>query len=160
MLVPLVIGSALLMQFLDSTAVMTALPKMAQSLDSDPASLSIIVSAYMLSLSVFIPASGWIADRWGARTIFQIAIAIFTIAHGALSLPVALLAVVVVAAIVFVTWRHARKSPAPILDLSLFRFPTFRISNTGGMVYRCAFNGALLLQPVLLQSGFGMDAIH
>jgi EmrB/QacA subfamily drug resistance transporter len=290
MLVPLIIGSALLMQFLDSTAVLTALPAMAVSLHSDPAHLSIIISSYLLSFSIFIPASGWIADRWGARIVFQMAIAIFTlasvlcglsqsvpeltaarilqgagaalmtpvarlillrkfkkselvrattwfstpaligpmfapllggalteyaswrwiffinvpvgalaiglvqvfvenyhglearrfdwsgfvltgvalvaimsaadaIAHGALAPLPAGGAIAGVAAAIWLTVRHARKTPAPLLDLTLFRFPTFRISNTAGMFYRTIFNAVLILQPILLQFGFGLDPV-
>ena len=68
------------MEFLDGTAVLTALPAIAKMLTTDAGHLSIIVSVYFLSFSILIPASGWIADRWGARTVFQSAIGIFTLA--------------------------------------------------------------------------------
>src|SRR4051794_33171147 len=80
MLIPLIVACALFMQNLDSTVVATALPQMARSLGADPLRLSLAITSYLLSLAVFIPASGWMADRYGARTIFRGAIAVFTIA--------------------------------------------------------------------------------
>jgi EmrB/QacA subfamily drug resistance transporter len=291
MIVPLIVGSALLMEFLDATAVLTALPAMARSLNSDAAHLSVVISAYLLSLSIFIPASGWIADRWGARTVFQAAIGIFTLAsmlcglsgslgeltaarvlqgfgaalmtpvarlillrtfpkselvramawfsmpaligpmfapllggfltdyaswrwiffinvplgllaigatafvlkndrggeikpfdwigfvltalalvafisttdaigHGVLRAPGMILAVAGTAGLVLSAVLHARRHPFPIVDLSLLRLSTFRAANTGGLLYRIAFNAVLVLQPVLLQVGFGMNALH
>jgi EmrB/QacA subfamily drug resistance transporter len=77
MLVPLIIATALFMENLDSTVLATALPAIAQSLGEDPIRLSLAISSYLLSLAVFIPASGWFADRFGARRIFRIAILIF-----------------------------------------------------------------------------------
>jgi EmrB/QacA subfamily drug resistance transporter len=78
-LVPVVVGCALFMPTLDSTVVATALPTMARSLHQDPAWLNIVITAYLLSLAVFIPLSAWLADRFGARSAFQAAIAIFTL---------------------------------------------------------------------------------
>jgi EmrB/QacA subfamily drug resistance transporter len=68
------------MENLDGTVITTALPAMARSLHSDPVTLSIAVTAYLVSLAVFIPVSGWIADRYGASVTFRGAILIFTIA--------------------------------------------------------------------------------
>jgi EmrB/QacA subfamily drug resistance transporter len=78
-LVPVVVGCALFMPTLDSTVVATALPSMARSLHEDPARFNIVITAYLLSLAVFIPLSAWLADRFGARSAFQAAIAIFTL---------------------------------------------------------------------------------
>jgi EmrB/QacA subfamily drug resistance transporter len=80
MFVALVVACAFFMETFTGTVITTALPAMARSLGSDPVQLSLGVTAYMLSLSVFIPASGWVADRYGARTIFRAAICLFTIA--------------------------------------------------------------------------------
>jgi MFS family permease len=66
------------MENLDSTIIVTALPRMAQSFGTDPVSLNIGVTAYTLTLAVFIPISGWMADRFGARHVFAAAIAMFT----------------------------------------------------------------------------------
>jgi EmrB/QacA subfamily drug resistance transporter len=72
------IAAALFMENLDSTIIVTALPQMAQSFCTDAVSLNIGVTAYTLTLAVFIPISGWMADRFGARHVFAAAIAMFT----------------------------------------------------------------------------------
>jgi len=72
------VAAALFMENLDSTIIVTALPQMAQSFGTDPVSLNIGVTAYTLTLAVFIPISGWMADRFGARHVFAAAIAMFT----------------------------------------------------------------------------------
>lgn len=77
---PWVVATALFMEQLDSTIVNTAVPSMAASLDVEPLSLKTVVSSYILSLAVFIPVSGWMADRFGTRRVFASAIAIFTFA--------------------------------------------------------------------------------
>lgn len=77
-LVPLIIACALFMENIDSTVLATSLPAIAIDLNEDPIALKLAVTSYLLSLAVFIPASGWLADRFGARTIFRLAIAIFT----------------------------------------------------------------------------------
>jgi EmrB/QacA subfamily drug resistance transporter len=74
-----IVAAALFMQNLDSTVITTALPQMAVSFGTTPIHLSIGITAYMLSLAVFIPVSGWVADRFGSRTIFSAAIAVFTL---------------------------------------------------------------------------------
>jgi EmrB/QacA subfamily drug resistance transporter len=76
-LTALVVASALFMQNVDSTVIATALPAMAASFGSDVLRLSLALTAYMLSLAVFIPASGWIADRFGPREVFRGAIVVF-----------------------------------------------------------------------------------
>ena len=75
----LIVASAIIMQQIDSTAITTALPQMAISLNTDPVRLTIAVTAYLLSIAVFIPVSGWAADRFGGRTVFRAAIALFTV---------------------------------------------------------------------------------
>ena len=59
--------------------IATALPAMARSFGADPLHMNLALTSYLLSLAVFIPASGWMADRYGTRTIFRAAIAIFTV---------------------------------------------------------------------------------
>src|SRR6202789_169446 len=78
-LVAMIVGSAVIMQQIDSTVITTALPQMAISLHTDPVRLSVAVTAYLLSLAVFVPVSGWAADRFGGRTVFRAAIALFTL---------------------------------------------------------------------------------
>ncbi|MBU6425228.1 MAG: MFS transporter [Rhodospirillales bacterium] len=75
----IIVAVALFMQNLDSTVVTTALPAMARSFHIDPLYMSVSVTSYLIALSVFVPASGWVADRFGARQVFRIAIIIFTI---------------------------------------------------------------------------------
>ncbi|RYZ99278.1 MAG: MFS transporter, partial [Proteobacteria bacterium] len=66
------------METLDSTIVNTALPAMARSLSESPLRMQGVIIAYALTLAVFIPASGWLADRFGTRRVFFSAIVIFT----------------------------------------------------------------------------------
>jgi EmrB/QacA subfamily drug resistance transporter len=77
--IAVIVGSAIIMQQIDSTVVTTALPQMAISLHTDPVRLSVAVTAYLLSLAVFVPVSGWAADRFGGRAVFRAAIALFTL---------------------------------------------------------------------------------
>ena len=75
----LIVATALFMQNLDGTIVATALPAMAKTFHADPVHMSLALTSYLLSLAIFIPASGWFADRFGSRTVFRYAIIIFTI---------------------------------------------------------------------------------
>jgi EmrB/QacA subfamily drug resistance transporter len=77
-LIALVVASALFMEQLDGTVLATALPAMASSFGVSPLRMSVALTAYLLSLAVFIPASGRAADRFGARHVFCAAIALFT----------------------------------------------------------------------------------
>ena len=284
--VPLIVACALLMQNLDSTAINTALPAIATALREPPLRLHLAITSYMLALAAFLPVSGWVADRYGARRIFRLAIAIFSIASalcgmshsfnqlilsrilqglgGAMMVPVGRLILVrsvpkteLVAAMAlmgmpamigpisgpllggfittYASWRwifwinvpigvvgvalvtlfienlrepdvkpfdfigfvlssfglagtlygldatisqnrpdamgagcliiglvfcalyvsHARRSANPILDLTLFKFKTFRSSVTGGSVFRIGVGAVPFLLPLLLQEGFG-----
>jgi EmrB/QacA subfamily drug resistance transporter len=78
--IALLVAGAFFMENLDGTVIATALPQMAQSFNTGPVALNVGMTAYMLSLAVFIPISGWIADRFGARTVFGGAIGVFTLA--------------------------------------------------------------------------------
>ncbi len=75
----LIIAAALFMEQLDGTVLATALPGMARSFNVDPLHMNIALTSYLLSLAVFIPASGQAADRFGSRTVFRAAIAMFTL---------------------------------------------------------------------------------
>ena len=79
LIIPLVVAVAFLMEQLDSTVITTAIPQMAKSLDATPLRMNLAVTTYVLTLAVFIPVSGWFADRFGARKIFVLALLIFTI---------------------------------------------------------------------------------
>jgi EmrB/QacA subfamily drug resistance transporter len=78
-LTALIVATALLMEQMDSTVLSTALPTMARSFEVDPLHMNVALTAYLLSLAVFIPASGKVADRFGARTVFRGAIVLFTV---------------------------------------------------------------------------------
>jgi EmrB/QacA subfamily drug resistance transporter len=284
--VPLIVACGLFMENMDSTVIATALPAIARSFGEDPLRLSLAITTYLLSLGVFLPLSGWLADRFGSRTVFASAITIFTAGSiacalsgslvqlvlaralqgmgGAMMVPVGRLVVLrttpkseLVAAMAYLTvpallgpvigpplggfiatyyswhwiflinlpigllglvltfllipnirepWRdpldlkgfalsgvglaatmlgfenlgrgvlpgrivatligvgclllalfgrHARRTAVPILDLSLFRLPTFRASVLGGFAFRAGIGALPFLLPLLLQAGFG-----
>ena len=283
--VPLIVAFALFMENMDSTVISTSLPAIARALGTNPLALKLAVTSYLLALAIFIPASGWIADRFGARDVFRIAIGVFVLgsigcavsqsleqlvlariiqgAGGAMMTPVGRLIVVrsidkrfLVNAMSWVTipaligpicgpplggfittyasWHwifiinvpigllgivmatlhipciqaeppprfdfvgfvlsglgigglafglsvmgleflsvgvvaallgggavataayiiHARRTPAPILDLRLFKLPTFRASVFGGFMFRLGIGALPFLLPLLLQVGF------
>ena len=76
-IVPLIVACALFMEQLDGSIIATALPSISRSLDTNPLRLNLAITSYMFSLAVFIPLSGWVADRFGARTVFRAAIVVF-----------------------------------------------------------------------------------
>src|SRR3982074_1662077 len=78
--IPLLVAGALFMEQLDGTVIATALPQMALSFGVAAVDLNIGMSAYLLTVAVFIPASGWVTDRFGARAVFACAIAALTLA--------------------------------------------------------------------------------
>lgn len=78
-LVPIIIGSALFMQTLDATVIANALPQMALALGESPLRLNLAISAYLLSVAVFLPISSWAADRFGARSVFVTSIVLFAL---------------------------------------------------------------------------------
>src|SRR5580765_8877290 len=78
-IVPLIIAVALFMENMDSTVIATSLPAIATDIGTSPLTLKLAVTSYFLSLAVFIPMSGWTADRFGARTVFRAAIAVFVL---------------------------------------------------------------------------------
>jgi EmrB/QacA subfamily drug resistance transporter len=286
-IVPLIIAVALFMKNMDSTVIATALPAIATDIGTNPLALKLAVTSYLLSLAIFIPASGWTADRFGARTVFRAAIAVFVLGSigcalsssltdfviarivqgmgGAMMTPVGRMVLVrsisrreLVNAMAWVTtpaligpvlgppvggfittyasWHwifiinvpigilgiilatryiddlrsetrqrfdifgmvlaglgiggvafglsilglnflpwtvvvalivggmcfiaaylvHARHTPVPALDLTLFRLPTFFASVTGGFVFRLGLGALPFLLPLMLQVGFGM----
>jgi EmrB/QacA subfamily drug resistance transporter len=290
-IVPLIVAVALFMENLDSTVIATSLPAIAADIGTNPLALKLAVTSYLLSLAVFIPVSGWTADRFGARTVFRAAIAVFMLGSigcalsgslsqfvaarmvegmgGAMMTPVGRLILVrsvnkreLINAMIWVTfpalvgpligpplggfittfisWHwiflinipiglagivlatiyiedvraqtpdpfdplgaalagigigglafggsllgmdylplpivlaliaigagaayayvlHARRTPAPVLDLSLLEIPTLRAAVVGGFVYRCGIGAMPFLLPLLLQLGFGLSAFE
>ncbi len=286
-LIPLIVAVALFMENMDSTVIATSLPAIAADIGAHPLELKLAITSYLLGLAIFIPASGWIADRFGARTVFRTAIAVFMIGSigcalshslgnfvvarfiqgmgGAMMSPVGRLvlmrtiekhklidamALVTMPALIgpvigpalggfittYATWHwiflinipigvlgialvsiffdelradtrepfdstglmlvglgvgglsfgmtvagiapvptavtatlivggalatvlyvvHARRVAAPIVDLTLFRLPTFRAGVVGGFLFRIGVGALPFLLPLLMQLGFGM----
>jgi EmrB/QacA subfamily drug resistance transporter len=78
-LLPWLVAVAFFMEALDTTILNTAVPKIADALRVAPLSMKAVLSSYTLSLAVFIPISGWMADRFGTRRVFASAIGLFTL---------------------------------------------------------------------------------
>jgi EmrB/QacA subfamily drug resistance transporter len=78
-LIPLIVATALFMENMDSTVIATSLPAIAADIGTSPLTLKLAITSYLLSLAVFIPASGWTADRFGARMVFSLAVAVFLV---------------------------------------------------------------------------------
>jgi EmrB/QacA subfamily drug resistance transporter len=76
-LIPLIVASALFMENMDSTVIATSLPAIAADIGEQPLALKLALTSYLVSLAVFIPISGWMADRYGSRTVFSVAIVTF-----------------------------------------------------------------------------------
>src|SRR6202453_1070161 len=78
-IVPLIVATALFMENMDSTVISTSLPAIARALGTNPLALKLAVTSYLLALAICIPASGWTADRFGARNVFRLAIGVFVL---------------------------------------------------------------------------------
>lgn len=76
-IIPLVLAVALFMENMDSTVIATSLPAIAADIQTSPIALKLALTAYLVALAVFIPISGWMADRFGARNVFRAAIGVF-----------------------------------------------------------------------------------
>ena len=77
--IPLILAVALFMEQMDSTVIATSLPAIAADLHVGPITLKLALTAYMVALAIFIPISGWMADKYGAKKIFRFAIAVFVV---------------------------------------------------------------------------------
>jgi EmrB/QacA subfamily drug resistance transporter len=98
-ILPLVVAAALFMENMDSTVIATSLPAMAEDLGTNPVALKLAFTTYLLSLTVFLPISAWVSDRFGAKLVFRIAIAVFTLASLACGWSPSLLHLVVARAV-------------------------------------------------------------
>src|SRR6476620_10867989 len=78
-IIPLIVATALFMENMDSTVIATSLPAIAADIGTRPLTLKLAITSYLLSLAVFIPASGWSADRCGARMVIAIAVGVFMV---------------------------------------------------------------------------------
>jgi EmrB/QacA subfamily drug resistance transporter len=76
-LIPLIVACALFMENMDSTVLATSLPAIAADIGENPLALKLALTSYLVGLAIFIPISGWVADRYGSRTIFAAAIVVF-----------------------------------------------------------------------------------
>ncbi|WP_375449384.1 MDR family MFS transporter [uncultured Devosia sp.] len=76
---PLILATALFMENMDSTVIATSLNAIAQDIHTDPISLKLALTAYLVALAIFIPISSWMADRFGARNVFRVAMAVFVL---------------------------------------------------------------------------------
>ena len=77
--IPLILAIALFMEQMDSTVIATSLPAIALDIGTSPIALKLALTAYLVSLAIFIPVSGWMADRYGAKRIFTAAIGVFVL---------------------------------------------------------------------------------
>ena len=93
-LIPLIVATALFMENMDATVLATSLPAIAKDLSVNPINLKLALTTYLLALAVFIPASGWMADRFGAKNIFRAAMVVFAIGSIACALSTGLLSLV------------------------------------------------------------------
>lgn len=98
-LIALIVAGAFFMQQLDSSIIATSLPQMALSFQVQVLDLSVAITVYMLSAAAFVPLSGWVADRYGARNVFLVAIVVFTLSSLACGLATSLLQFVIARAI-------------------------------------------------------------
>lgn len=78
-IIPLILAVALFMENMDSTVIATALPTIANDLGVSPITLKLALTSYMVALAMFIPISGWMSDRFGAKKVFRLAICVFII---------------------------------------------------------------------------------
>ncbi len=86
----LLVAGAFFMEILDATIITPAIPLIGASFAVDPVDVNVAITAYLVTVAVLIPASGWMADRFGARPVFCAAIAIFTLASLGCALSVSL----------------------------------------------------------------------
>lgn len=78
-IIPLILAVALFMENMDSTVIATSLPAIAADIGAEPISLKLALTAYFVALAIFIPLSGWMADRLGAKNVFRAAIVVFMV---------------------------------------------------------------------------------
>jgi EmrB/QacA subfamily drug resistance transporter len=86
----LLVAGAFFMEILDATIITPAIPRIAESFGVAAVDINVAISAYLVTVAVLIPASGWLADRFGIRRVFLVAIAVFTLASIGCALSVSL----------------------------------------------------------------------
>ncbi len=85
-IVPLILAFAFFMELMDSTVIATALPAIAVDIGVSPITLKLALTSYLVALGMFIPVSGWLADKFGAKNVFRLAILVFVIGSVACAL--------------------------------------------------------------------------
>lgn len=78
--IPLIVAAAFFMETLDASIIVTALPSIARSFGATTLALAAAISAYLVAAAVFVPAAGWVSERFGARNVFAAAVGVFTVA--------------------------------------------------------------------------------
>ncbi len=78
-IVPLVLAVSLFMENMDSTVIATSLAEIASDISAEPVALKLALTAYLVALAIFIPISSWMADRFGARNVFRVAMVVFMV---------------------------------------------------------------------------------
>jgi EmrB/QacA subfamily drug resistance transporter len=78
-IIPWIVAIAAFMETLDATIITTAIPKMALGFGINPINLKLALTSYLLSIALFIPISGWVADKWGTQRAFIFALVVFTV---------------------------------------------------------------------------------
>lgn len=140
-LLPMVVAVALFMENLDATILATALPTLAKDLETDPVHLKLALTSYLLALAVTVPASGWIADRFGAKLVFLFAIGLFTFASAMCGFSSSLEALVL--------WRTIQGVGGALMT-PIGRLVVLRSVDRAGLVSALAwFTVPALLGPVL-----------
>ncbi len=82
----MILAFAFFMEMMDSTVIATSLPAIAGDIGVNPITLKLALTSYLVALGVFIPISGWMADKFGAKNIFRIALLVFILGSVACSL--------------------------------------------------------------------------
>lgn len=137
--VALIVAAAFFMMVLDGAILNTSLPLMAKSLGVTPLALTAGITVYLLAAAAIIPASGWRADRWEARRVFAIAMAVFTLASLGCGLSqnmgqlvaaracqgVAALDWLACLAIGVLALCHLQRTPHPVVSLARCRYARF-----------------------------------
>ena len=85
-IVPMILAFAFFMEMMDSTVIATSLPAIAGDIGVSPITLKLALTSYLVALGVFIPISGWMADKFGAKNIFRIALLVFVLGSVACSM--------------------------------------------------------------------------
>ncbi len=78
-IIPLILAVALFMEMMDATIIATSLAVIAEDIGTEPVALKLALTSYLVALAIFIPLSGWLSDRFGARNVFRLAIGVFII---------------------------------------------------------------------------------